>query len=81
MSDHSSEEREVRYYRITGWGRSRIEATSDEQAIEVSKAYDAKYPSAQRTQRIVKETKETIFEDRSAAPLGKPVGWRSLVSL
>lgn len=53
---------DVRYYRVTDWGRSRLNVSTDEDAItHVKSFYDGnKFP---KLKRVVKETREVIFED------------------
>lgn len=50
---------DVRYYMIDSYGRSRINAISDDAAIQWLKNYKYARPGS----KIVKETREMIYEE------------------
>ena len=84
MAHEDARQPEVRYYAIFPWGRRRISTASDEAALEWVRWYTEQTPvlgAAWKLLRIVKETKETIYEDRSAVPHGKPLGRGTLEPL
>jgi hypothetical protein len=51
---------DVRYYLINKHGRSQLGATTDEGALAEARALREKYRTPQK--RVVKETRETIWE-------------------
>ena len=52
--------KDVRYYLINNNGRSHLEAATDEEALAAARALQTSYTTPQK--RIVKETRETIWE-------------------
>lgn len=54
---------DVRYYLITANGRFQLEATDDEDALAAARVLDRPFYAPQK--RIVKETRETIWEKPS----------------